>query len=91
MLQHDVDRETGFLTPVEPHGVNVHSPTDNGDQSHGIRRGDAAEDAERQQEPHTAVAIPTPTFRSISPKETRRIGEEEGGGAAAGLSKRREE
>ena len=80
-MEHDADRETGFLTPVEPHA----------DQRHRIRPGDAAEDDERQQEPYTAVAIPAPTFRPILPKEARRIGEDEGGGAAAGLSNRCEE
>ncbi|KAH7117230.1 hypothetical protein B0J13DRAFT_533028 [Dactylonectria estremocensis] len=90
-MEHDADRETGFLTPVEPHGANVRSPADDADQRHCIGPGDAADDDEMQQEPHTAVGIPVPTFRPILPKEARRIGEDEGGGAAAGLSNRREE
>ncbi|KAH7115418.1 hypothetical protein B0J13DRAFT_207705 [Dactylonectria estremocensis] len=90
-MEHDADRETGFLTPVEPHGANVRSPADDADQRHCIGPGDAADDDERQQEPHTAVGIPVPTFRPILPKEARRMGEDEGGGAAAGLSNRREE
>ncbi|KAH6874269.1 hypothetical protein B0T10DRAFT_552895 [Thelonectria olida] len=91
MMEHDADRETGFLTPAEPHGAKVRSSDDDADQRHRIGSGGAAEDDERQQEPHTAVAIPAPTFRPILPKEARRIGEDEGGAAAAGLSNRREE
>ncbi|KAH6983691.1 hypothetical protein BKA56DRAFT_615638 [Ilyonectria sp. MPI-CAGE-AT-0026] len=85
------DRETGFLTPVEPCGVSVRSADDDADQRHRIGSGDAAEDDERQQEPHTAVATSALTFRRILPEEARRIGEDEGGGAAAGLRNRHEE
>ncbi|KAH7114033.1 hypothetical protein EDB81DRAFT_823558, partial [Dactylonectria macrodidyma] len=91
MIGHDADRETGVLTPAEPDGVNVRSSAEEADERHRIESGNAAEDDERQQEPHTAKAASASTFRSILPKEARRIGEDEGGGAGAGLGDCREE
>ncbi|KAH7137895.1 hypothetical protein EDB81DRAFT_761879 [Dactylonectria macrodidyma] len=69
----------------------VRSSAEEADERHRIESGNAAEDDERQQEPHTAKAASASTFRSILPKEARRIGEDEGGGAGAGLGDCREE
>ncbi|KAH8648254.1 hypothetical protein BGZ61DRAFT_488071 [Ilyonectria robusta] len=90
-MEHNTDRKNGFLTPIEPCGVNVRSLDDNTDQRHYIGSGDAAKDNERQQEPHIVIATSAPTLQPILPKGARRIGKDKKGGAVAGLRNRRKE
>jgi hypothetical protein len=60
MMEHDADREMGFLAPIEHHMINIYS---------------LADEDEMQQAPHISVATPPPTYRPILPTEATGIPE----------------